>query len=351
MATLNNRGEHLGQQRVRAAGPTPTATSCPTATCEPGAQTRSGGDICGALNAPLGSLNIAAHYDPKITSGFGVRPNDQEVAVGVQQQIAAARGARLPVHASLVRQLRREPEHLAAAVGVRLVLRDAPRDRDQQRLHAAQRRRSRSAASTISTRRSRRRCRSSKSAGEQLRRRSDVYTGYDLNLNARLPRGGMASGGVSIGHEVTDICEVAGEASVTYARSRRRGVLVGNAAPTTVDQRRRLRRARCTATSSRRSSLTSRGWSAIRCRGGACTASATIQNRPGPQILATYTVDQRHGAEPSAAPLNGGTATTGSSRRGRCTAIASRRSTSASGQELQVRRTPDCRRRWTSTTC
>ena len=42
---------------------------------------------CGQLSAPLGSLNVAAQYDPAITSGFGVRPSDQEVALGVQHQV------------------------------------------------------------------------------------------------------------------------------------------------------------------------------------------------------------------------------------------------------------------------
>ncbi len=46
---------------------------------------------------------------------------------------------------------------------------------------------------------------------------SDVYTGYDANLTARLPRGGTLSAGVSLGHEVTDICAVVGQASVGYA--------------------------------------------------------------------------------------------------------------------------------------
>ncbi len=32
-----------------------------------------------------------------------------------------------------------------------------------------------------------------------------------------VPRGGVVSGGFSLGHEVTDICAVAGQASVTYA--------------------------------------------------------------------------------------------------------------------------------------
>ena len=44
-------------------------------------------DECGLLSAPLGSLNVAAQYLPEITQGFGVRPNDKEVALGVQHEI------------------------------------------------------------------------------------------------------------------------------------------------------------------------------------------------------------------------------------------------------------------------
>ena len=44
-------------------------------------------------------------------------------------------------------------------------------------------------------------------------------TGDDFNRNARLPRGGFVSGGVRVGHDVTDVCQVAGQASVTSGRS------------------------------------------------------------------------------------------------------------------------------------
>ena len=106
---------------------------------------------------------------------------------------------------------------------------------------------------------------------------SDVYTGYDLNVNARLPRGGSASGGVSIGHEVTDICGVAGQASVTYAGVA--GVLAsscGHARPRMIGTR-----ARSTATSSRRFRPTSRAFVTYPLPWWGLNASATLQNRPG----------------------------------------------------------------------
>ncbi len=49
--------------------------------------TTGSGDTCGANSNPLGSLNVAAAYDPKITSGWGVRPADNEVSAGIQHAI------------------------------------------------------------------------------------------------------------------------------------------------------------------------------------------------------------------------------------------------------------------------
>ena len=40
----------------------------------------------------------------------------------------------------------------------------------------------------------------------------DLYTGLDLSLTYRIPKGGIASGGFSAGRERTDICDVASKA-------------------------------------------------------------------------------------------------------------------------------------------
>jgi hypothetical protein len=42
-------------------------------------------------------------------------------------------------------------------------------------------------------------------------RQTDVYTGFDLAINARLPRGIFVQGGTSTGHEVYDACDVMGK--------------------------------------------------------------------------------------------------------------------------------------------
>jgi hypothetical protein len=46
---------------------------------------------------------------------------------------------------------------------------------------------------------------------------SDVYDGIDLTVTARLPRGAMVQGGVNIGREVTDLCDVVGKVDLPAA--------------------------------------------------------------------------------------------------------------------------------------
>jgi len=117
---------------------------------------------------------------------------------------------------------------------------------------------------------------------------SDVYTGYDLNANARLPRGGFVSGGASVGHEVTDICSVAGQAAVTYAAVA--GVLASSAgtigpAFTSVATPSTLY---CRVQPPYQADV--KGLASYPLPWWGLTASATLQNRPGPQITASYTV-------------------------------------------------------------
>ena len=42
---------------------------------------------CGPLSAPLGDLNIVTKWDEAILRGWGVRPNDDEILIGFQQQL------------------------------------------------------------------------------------------------------------------------------------------------------------------------------------------------------------------------------------------------------------------------
>jgi hypothetical protein len=242
----------------------------------------SGGDVCGVAG-PLGSLNVAAQYDSRITSGFGVRPSDQEIAIGVQHQI-------VPRVALDVQFTRHWFGNFVASQN----LKQPPSAYDTYCVTAP------GTANGFSL----------PDAGQQIcgfkdlnpafipvtpfynvTRASDfgdvseVYTGLDINANARLPRGGVLSGGVGLGHDVTDICGVIGQAFVTYAPVS--GVLASSAG--TIPG-------------------TAAGPSTLYCHveppyqpgfGGlflyplpwwGITTSATLQNRPGPQILANYSV-------------------------------------------------------------
>jgi hypothetical protein len=275
----------------------------------------SGGDNCGLLNAPLGSLNIAARYDEEITSGWGVRPNDQEVALGFQHEI-------LPRVALDFQWTRHSFGNFVASQNTSR----PPSAYDQFCVTAP----TAPATTTGYT---------LPNAGQQIcgfvdlnpsfsttvpffvvqkasnfGDVSDVYTGYDINVNARLARGGMVSGGVSIGKEVTDICEVAGQASISYATVA--GVTASSSG--TLVQ---------TGTGY---NTTSAGFtpSTLYCRVDppfqpdmkglvsyplpwwGITASGTIQNRPGPQILAGYTVTNAT-VQGLGRSLNSGSAATG----------------------------------------
>jgi hypothetical protein len=267
---------------------------------------------CGLLDAPLGSLNIAAAYSPEITSGFGVRPNDHEFAIGFQHEI-------LPRVALDFQWTRHSFGNFVASSNTTR----PPSAYDEFCTTAP----SGPAANSGFT---------LPNAGEQVcgfvdlnpafsqtvpffevqkasnfGDVSDVYTGYDINLNARLPRGGMASGGVSVGHEVTDICEVAGQASVTYATVA--GVTASTAG---------------TLSPTYGSTSAAGTPSTLYCRveppyqpdvkalvsyplpWWGLTASATLQNRPGPQILARYTVTNAT-VQNLGRQLNSGSVTTG----------------------------------------
>jgi len=240
---------------------------------------------CGPLNAPLGSLNVAATYDPSITSGWGVRPNDHEVSAGVQQEILP----RMSVDFQFTRHsfgnfIASQDINHPPATAFNSYCATAPLDArlpngggnqicgfmDQNPatftpgpLYIVQ------PASNF---------------GDV----SDIYTGYDFNANARLPRGGFVSGGASIGHEVTDNCAVAGTASVTYAAVA--GVLASSAGtlanaaglgtPSTLY---------CHVEPPFKADVKGAASYALPWFG--VMASATLQNRPGPQILARQTVN------------------------------------------------------------
>jgi hypothetical protein len=274
----------------------------------PGAQDRrgSGGDNCGALDSPLGSLAIAAAYDKAITSGFGVRPNDQEISLGVQQEV-------IP-NVSLDFQFTRHwfGNFVASQDTIRTPAAydpfcvtpntstnngfSLPSGNDQ--ICGFYNRNPNPAFTPTFL---------NVTKASDFGDVSDVYTGYDVNLNARLPRGGSASGGFSIGHEITDICDVIGQASVTYAAVA--GVLsstAGTIASTTGYPSTLYCRVEPPYQADIKGLVSyPLPWWGLR-------ASATLQNRPGPQILANYTINAANVASQTTLgrAVTGGTQTT-----------------------------------------
>jgi hypothetical protein len=270
---------------------------------------------CGLLNAPLGSLNVAAQYSPEITNGYGVRPNDHEVAIGGQQEIRQGFAV--------------DFQYTRHAFGNFVASQNTTRPPSAYDSFCVTAPTAAGAVSGYTL----------PNAGQQIcgfmdlnpsfsttvpfylvqkasnfGDVSDVYSGYDVNLNARLPRGGLASGGVSVGHEVTDICAIAGQASATYATVA--GVLASSSG--TLQQ----------ATAGYNSTSAGFTPSTLYCHveppfqadvkglvsyplpWWGLTTSATIQNRPGPQIFATYTVTSAL-VQNLGRNLNAGSATTG----------------------------------------
>ncbi len=256
---------------------------------------------CGQLNAPLGSLNVAARYDPSITAGFGVRPNDTEVSLGFQQQLLP----RLAVDVQFTRHsfgnfiaaqntgqpptTSYSPYCVTAPVDSKLPNGGGNQICGFQDLNP-------SAFTTAPF--------YVVQPATNFGDVSDVYTGFDVNANARLARGGFVSGGVSVGHEVTDICQVAGQASVTYApvagvAASTAGTLAGTlATPSTLY---------CHVAPPFQADV--KGLASYPLPWWGLTASATFQNRPGPQILATYVVTSAQ-VQNLGRPLGLGTAST-----------------------------------------
>ena len=237
---------------------------------------------CGALNAPLGSLNVAATYDPSITSGWGVRPNDQEVAVGLQHAIthrvavdfqwthhafgnffASYNSGRPPSDTNL----------FCATAPTGLFNGNSLPNAGQQVCGFADLNPAYFATSPFFQ----------VQKASNFGNVSDAYTGYDINLTARLPRGGQLSGGTSIGHEVTDVCGIIQQATSSYAGvagvlASSAGTVGGGTPPSTLY---------CHVQPPFQGDIKAFGSYPLPWFG--LNVSATLQNRPGPAISGSYT--------------------------------------------------------------
>jgi hypothetical protein len=244
---------------------------------------------CGALSAPLGSPNIVTHWDPNVLNGWGVRPSDNEVLVGVQQQVrdrlmldvqwtrhsfgnlfateylatpassfdtfcvATPTDARLPGGGG--NQLCGFTDYKPAAFGL--------------------------TPNNFVT------------GANSLGNVTDLYTGLDLSATARFANGGQASGGVSLGRERTDFCSIASAAQIGTNTDTTAGkIYLDNYTGNNINNSGRTATAYPSSLYCAVTPPYQGDWKALvsyPLRWG-LNASATWQNRAGPQILANATV-------------------------------------------------------------
>jgi hypothetical protein len=238
-------------------------------------------DTCAALTTELGSLNKAATYEKSITEGWGVRPNDHEIAFGVQHAITH----RVAVDFQYTRHsfgnfiasqntLRPPTAYTPFCVTVPSDPGGLTLPNVGQQICGYEDLNSGFAAQFFDVQ-------PASNFGEP----SDVYTGYDINITARLPRGGQISGGTSIGHEVTDGCDVIGQASIGYAGVA--GVLASSAGTLGVSPG-YPSKLYCRVEPPFQGDIKAFGSYPLPWWG--LNVSATLQNRTGPQITANYLV-------------------------------------------------------------
>ena len=165
---------------------------------------------CGALSAPLGDPNITTFWNNDILRGFGVRPDDTEILVGLQQGLT--QGLSLDVQWTrhwygnfFATQNRATP-----ASGFDSFCVTAPTDSrlpggggneicgfmDEQPAFFGLR------PDRFVT------------SAADFGNITDVYTGIDVSVSGRFQGGGVIQGGVSAGRERTNFCEVIGSAEI-----------------------------------------------------------------------------------------------------------------------------------------
>ena len=165
---------------------------------------------CLRLSAPLGNPAVSTFWDPSVLTGFGVRPNDTEILIGFQQGIT--QGISMDVQWTrhwygnfFATQNRSTP-----ASGYDSFCVTAPTDSrlpggggneicgfmdPGSAIFGV-------APNNLVTKAS------------DFGSITDVYTGIDVSVSGRFQGGGVLQGGVSTGRERTDYCEVIGSASI-----------------------------------------------------------------------------------------------------------------------------------------
>jgi hypothetical protein len=248
---------------------------------------------CLALSQPLGALNIVTHFDPSMLSGWGVRPNDHEIELGVAHSLTRdlAIDAQYTDHwfgNFFATQNRANP---ATAYDQYCVT--APSDSRLPlsgtkicQLYDLNPTRFSSLNDNLITK------------AENFGKMTDRFRGVDLNANARMARGGQLSAGISFGHEVTDVCNVINQASPGSSTSSAGDLPAGQGYPST----------RWCHTSPPFFQPTIKANGAYPLPWFGLSASATIQSRPGPSILAAWSAP--NAATTLGRPFNVGTTQT-----------------------------------------
>ena len=231
---------------------------------------------CEQLSAPLGDLNIVTRWDSAILNGWGVRPNDYEVLIGVQHQLTERLMADVQWNYHSFGNFFVTPNRATPPTGFDSFCVNVPTDArlpggggnqicgfmDIQRQYFGLR------PDNLVT------------SAETFGHVEDVYTGVDATLTARLPNGGVASGGFSTGRERTDFCGIAPQASMGSNAATSAG-RVGESTITTYPSS-----LYCRVTPPYQPDW--KGLVSYPLPWWGLNASATWQNRPGPQVLASY---------------------------------------------------------------
>jgi len=229
---------------------------------------------CLALSQPLGALNIVTHFDPAMLSGWGVRPNDHEIEMGVAHSLT--RNIALDVQYTdhwfgnfFATQNRANPATAYDQYCV-TVPTDArlPGGGGNQicQLYDLNPSRFSSLDDGLVTK------------AANFGKMTDRFRGVDIGSQARLARGGQLSAGMGFGHEVTDVCDVIGKASPGSSTSSAGDIVAGQGYPST----------RWCHTSPPFFQPTMKANGAFPLPWFGLTASATFQSRPGPSILAAW---------------------------------------------------------------
>jgi hypothetical protein len=261
---------------------------------------------CGALSAPLGDPSVVTHWDPSVLNGWGTRPSDNEVLVGLQQQLREGlaldlQWTRHTFGNLFATEYRATPPSaydtfcVTAPIDPRL-----PGGGGHQLCGFTDLKPAYLGVTPDNF----------VTAASHFGTVADVYTGVDLLLTARFGHGGQAAGGVSTGRERTDFCRLAGLVQIGSPTDMSNGKIVldnyvgndiMNASPTASAYPSAIY---CRVTPPYQPDW--KGWVTYPLPWWDLRASATWQNRAGPQILASQLVaalDNTLGRPPTTSAL------------------------------------------------